>query len=675
MVLAHSDQLLAALPNMVVPVENDTNAVGVWTWGNGLRMLIPWNLPLLMAVVHGAIVAVMAVSSSWLPIIEIDPVKLKKLKEKEEKEEIPGSVLAKDMMFRFGPVFLAVAAVLSVSLSFSHSDLKNKKVVAYEKGYVDWVKPEYGSQDDGFYGMLKVFVESLGGKFGRSKDLSEEYLNTADVLLLLHPNQPWPPETLERIWDFVRRGGSLLVAGDPAACEGDFQISFNDVLQPLAMHVRFDTAVTRTGNWEQSTEASTHPAAIGLDDFRNRFGLELGSSIVLRWPARPLLVGKWGWSDPGNDAAVTGGANYDAGERLGDLVLAAEQPLGQGRVVVLGGTSPLHNDMLPNSYPFAGRLLGYLANKPSSPQSLWRQFSAMAALAAMLALLACRPAAWQLILTPSVLAVSLICCTEASHWSGQVLPDGRSAETGIGNNVAYIDASHMEAYSDDLMAKHGIAALTRTLMRHGYLPLFAPDLRPERLERAGLLISIAPAREFSFAEREAVKSFVLESGTFICLVGAEEARPSAELLDDFGFKVPHSPVPPNEDVREPEPFGSVYGRTVEKNWNVPFYAAWPVESEETDVEKMVFWPKDSINYSLVLRRSDGGGSVVVIGDTQFASNENAEYDETASTNFWRWLLTRVVAGQKAWDPPPSAEGAGKVDSDQNEEKTTEENDQ
>ncbi len=174
------------------------------------------------------------------------------------------------------------------------------------------------------------------------------------------------------------------------------------MLQPTAMQVRYDTAVTRTGNWEQSYEVLAHPATAGIDDLRNRFGLELGSSIRTRWPARPVLVGRWGWSDPGSDAVGTGVSYYNAGELLGDLVLAAEQPLGQGRVFVLGDTSPLHNEMLANAYPFVGRLLGYLANRPSSPQALWRQLLGLAALLAMAALLALRPAAWQVMLTSTV---------------------------------------------------------------------------------------------------------------------------------------------------------------------------------------------------------------------------------------------------------------------------------
>jgi hypothetical protein len=279
--IAYSDSLSAALPNVVAPPESDTNAVGIWTWGNGLRTMIPWNMPLLMLLVHGAIVAVMARSASWLPIVELDPRELKRLKEKEAKEEIPGSVLAADAMFRCGPAILSFAAVLLVSLAFSSADLKGKKIVAYEKGFVDWNKPTYDSQDNGLFGMLPVFVESLGGKFILSKNLAPDDFTSANVLLLLHPNQPWDEKTLGRIRQFVEGGGSLLLAADPAICDGNSSSRFNEVLEPLAMRVRFDTAVARAGSWEQSCETFNHPAVMGIDDLRNRFGLKRGSSIAL----------------------------------------------------------------------------------------------------------------------------------------------------------------------------------------------------------------------------------------------------------------------------------------------------------------------------------------------------------------------------------------------------------
>jgi hypothetical protein len=675
-VLAYSEKLLAILPAVVPPPKSDASRVGLWTWTNGLRTLIPWNVPLLAMFIHGGIVAAMVAGSSWIPIVEVDPEKLKRQKAREDKEEVPGAVLLKGVLFHFGPALLAVAATLLGALAINQPDLKGKKIVAYERGYLNWLKPEYDSalESSSGFGMLPVFVESLGAKkFVKSKDLSKADLADADVLLLIHPDEPWPKETLERVWDYVRGGGSLLLVAEPAIYEG--KNSFNDVLQPLSMEVRFDTAVTRSGNWEQSYEITSHPATSGIDDLRNRFGVQLGSSIRTRWPARPTLVGRWGWSDPGSDAVLTGGPSYNAGERLGDLILAAEQPFGRGRVFVLGDTSPLQNGGLPNAFPFTGRLLSYLAHRPSSPQALWRQFSTLAALVAMVGLLAGRPAGWQAMLTSTVMAVSLLCCTAVGYWSGRVLPDGRLTASGAGNKVAYIDASHVEAYDSDSQTNrkenHGISELMRTLMRQGYLPLLAPELMPDRLGGCGLLISIAPAREFSFAERDAVKQFVSAGGTFVCMVGAEESRASAPLLADFGFRVPHTPVLPGENATEPAPLGPKFPQ---KDQSIPqyrYYAAWPVECDAVGAKQRAVLIEGISEHTIVITEPEQGGTVIVIGDTHFGSNENFSMGEDALVDFWRWLLSGAVPSQKKWNPPPGGNVRSSGGVEEDSEGTTE----
>jgi hypothetical protein len=652
--LAYSEKLLSLLPDMVLPPESDINDVGVWTIGNGLRMLLPWNVPLLAVFLYTIFAAVLYRRSRWLPVIELSEKELKKLKEKEEQEEIPGSVLAADMLFRFGPMLLAIAATLLTALGANRSDLKGKTILAYERGYLNWGKPEYDSTAEGLNGMLPVFVESLGGKFATSKDLAEKDLATADVVVLLHPDEPWPKETLERLWDYVRRGGSLLVVGDPAIREGKSQSSFNDVLQPTSIQVRDDTAVTRTGNWEQSYQVLAHPATAGIDDQRNQFGFELGSSIVTQWPASPVLVGRWGWSDPGSDAVTTGVSHYAAGKQLGDLVLAAEQSFGKGRVFVLGGASPLRNEMLANAYPFVGRLLGYLANRSSSPQAGWRQLLGLLAVLGLASLIALRPAAWQVMTTAAVMSLSLICCTAVGHWSGRVLPEGRERPHDQPNNVAYIDASHLEAFNHDLWTKHGAAGLVRTLMRQGYMPLFATDIMKERLDRAAMLISVAPARTYSAGERYDIKQFVDRGGILVCLVGGEDARSIAPLLADFEFIVPPSPVAPNESIREPAPLGAKYGGFGEGNRQFRFYAAWPVESTDANAQKWSVWTDETGEKAIVMSRTEGQGVVLVIGDTHFASTENTESAETAPPEnilFWRWIFSRVLPGLSPWDPP------------------------
>jgi len=254
----------------------------------------------------------------------------------------------------------------------------------------------------------------------------------------------------------------------------------------------------------------------------------------------------------------------------------------------------------------------------------------------------------------------------AGHSSSRVLPDGRSIKSG--GNVAYIDASHLEAYQTDSQIERGvnrgIAEFERTLMRQGYLPLLAPDVRPERLERCGLFISIGPAREFSSAEGAAVREFVHGGGTFLCMVGGEESQPIAPLLADFGFTVPHSPVPPGEETRKVAPLGSFRQTFCRDSANrfVQFYAGWPIEFDASTVQPWVVWSDRKNDLPIVLHRSEGAGAVFVIGDTHFAANENLQTPEGAvadNITFWRWLLTRLP-GQKPWDPPAatSAESSG-----------------
>ena len=57
-VLAYSHDLAALLPPQLVPKQDDLSRevshLGIWTWGNAIRTLLPWNLPVLGALFHTA---------------------------------------------------------------------------------------------------------------------------------------------------------------------------------------------------------------------------------------------------------------------------------------------------------------------------------------------------------------------------------------------------------------------------------------------------------------------------------------------------------------------------------------------------------------------------------------------------------------------------------------------
>jgi hypothetical protein len=190
-------------------------------------------------------------------------------------------------------------------------------------------------------------------------------------------------------------------------------------------------------------------------------------------------------------------------------------------------------------------------------------------------------------------------------------------------------------------------------MRNGYLALTLDKLTPERLERAGLLVSIAPFRSYSPAEIETVKAFVSAGGVLIVTVGYEQAGPSRSLLDAFDLRV----GVPGDNTLEPVPMGhfkSPYLESQSKRVYVRFHAAWPVAGSDPNVQVLSYGKE---NRPVIVMRRFGAGKVVLIGDTDFATNKNLEYENGAAfeglrenADFWRWLLT-FLRGQEVWVPP------------------------
>ena len=167
-------------------------------------------------------------------------------------------------------------------------------------------------------------------------------------------------------------------------------------------------------------------------------------------------------------------------------------------------------------------------------------------------------------------------------------------------------------------------------MRGGFLPIRTREFPAHDLERAGLLVCIAPARRFSEEEIAAVRRFVEQGGTFLCLVGAEEARPIAGLLEEFQIKVTPSPVRVGEEFPEPYPLGAAitnYKQSDGTKHEIQFYAAWPVDSLDQKCDKHVESEADGRLVPVVISKQVGAGTVGVIADTNFAINRNLESAE------------------------------------------------
>jgi hypothetical protein len=517
--------------------------------------------------------------------------------------------------------------------------------------------------------MIPPYLESLGAKVVVSPDLSDRDLKDAHVVAFFFPNKDWESGQLERVQKFVQDGGSMLVLGEHTTYEGKGPVigdraetRFNDLLKETSMYIPFDSATFEIGGWLQSYEQMSHPTYLGMRDDRNQLGVVIGASVRARFPAEPMIVGRFGYNDPGDDgssAAMMGNHRYDPGDRLGDILLAAEQRVGKGRVVAFGDTSGFTNGITYGAHVFTSRFWANLADSKNTAHPLWRQILGLLALVGLAATVLLRPAERTIAAAALAMAASLTMCISISQAASEQLPDGRLAKP---NNLAYITTSHLESASEESWRPDGTMGMAMTLMRNGYLTLALPQITQQRLDRAALVVCVGPQREFTSAECTMIQQFVDKGGIFILTAGYDCREASQPLLETFGFYIGNRPDDTGNEPSAPEPMGhfkSPYINLGDYMPHVRFHAAWPIGFSGKDyvasnVRIIANGPK---NLPVMMARRFGKGTFVLVGDTSFVMNKNLEWEDgrpfdgmRENADFWRWFLTDLT-DQPRWIPP------------------------
>jgi hypothetical protein len=302
--------------------------------------------------------------------------------------------------------------------------------------------------------------------------------------------------------------------------------------------------------------------------------------------------------------------------------------------------------------------------------------------------------------TTLALAGMLALCTEISHQTGEIVPDGDRVGSGKITDIAYVDGTHLGRYDNESWRADGTMGLMMTLVRNGYMSLELREFTRERLERAGLLVSIAPSRSFSREECEVVRDFVKGGGIFILTASYHDRAASREILETFGFEIGRIDTAP---IREPQPMGhfrAPYLNTGTYMTQVRLHEAWPVSCTAADappadwtqqegfdewtLQRVAGWilgrtlapmfpfaqptnPARVLAYGTgnrpaMLMRRIGKGAVVVVGDSAFPLNKNLEIEGgqpfgglRENPHFWRWLLSDLrkdPQNPQVWTPPP-----------------------
>lgn len=504
------------------------------------------------------------------------------------------------------------------------------RVLLVDEGLLNWRVPEfgfYGERSGGMFGRLPGFLEAQGYETERvPRPVTQETLEDCRLLVVINLMHKFSEEEKAAIWEFVRRGGSLLILGDHTGVMG-IREPFNDLLEPVGIEFEFDSATFWAQGWRDALEFMPHPINRNIVDSED-IQIWIGASLAIAPPAVPVIVGKYGYSDIGNEAneemSYLGDRRHNPGEKIGDLVLTAEARHGRGRVLAFGDTSPFQNGALVSSWAFAQRVFLWLTGVPRySP--VWLRLILLASGISLIAvarrLLGAHAYAWL------ALAAGFAMAAQAAERLSELPPLPR-----IDDPKAVIEFSHGERFDQLTWYDDCIGGLEFNLMRNGYSTHLMNTFSHALVLDSEVLVVIAPSKRFSRREMDTIDEFMEVGGLLILSTGYEEKDRSEGLLGRLGVRIENVPLAHFEVP--------VFGESVR------FAEAWPLEISNPQAVGIARHPDYPKPVAAFIPRGEGGA--VVIGDSQFFLNGNLEALEewyVGNIMFLRKLLARFKSGE------------------------------
>ncbi len=488
--------------------------------------------------------------------------------------------------------------------------VKDKTVLFFKHGTLDWNIAKfgnYGQRSGGMFGIMPRHLKKMGFKTLMINTITPSVLKNADTLVMINLNKKFRKKELFIIWNFVKNGGSLLLLGDHTDL-GGLMKNFNRVLGPVNLKFKFDSAMPSRYTWDFLTETRPHPTTTGFENIAGRTWW-VGASLNCLPPARPIIIGRYCYSDWGykNNAkqAYLGNRRFDYYEPLNDQVLAAVVPYGKGKIMAYGDTSPFHNTTFMNAHKYIVNVFNYLTETEEKNPLSEKILLGIILISVISLIILC------FINTPNTLIhVSIVLSLSAVLYAARTEEiNGQIKDFPFDKyRVAYLDHSHIGRF--DLMSweDDSIGGLKNNLSRNGYFPLLLNNFDPDKINRAKLLVFIAPTRPFTTDEATVLKNYVKNGGEILLTVGFEEKEASMPLLQAFDLDIENIPL-------------AWCSYKYRKNTTVQFKEAWPISYNRKNNIEVICTPLD---YPVVVKQKHGNGSITVIGDSYFLLNINLE---------------------------------------------------
>jgi len=523
---------------------------------------------------------------------------------------------------------LAVLLLLVMIPATTLRPAQTRKVSFLHRGVVSFTKPSYTRFSRAAGGMYG-FVPEYAGLFGCAGEIVTEIPDPLDpdqILVITNMDEPLSKKEFDRVWSFVRAGGGLWVLGDHTFVKNG-RNHVNDLLAPSHIRLNHDSAQFHPQGWFNSYRIRQGTAFAPLrDPAENRLSLLVGSSLALQPPARPLIMGRFGYGDWGpaeedEKRGWLGDFEYQVNERLGDLVLVAGEQVGSGKVLVFGDTTSFFNLNLARSFELLRAVLTWFGEPVSYSWFFSRTAEWLVIALLAIALIASVLGRSRRSAHGTLLVLTLL--SFAAHQAAQ-LPFNRNLAR---KRMAIIDFSQQPYASKHSNMSSGLFGLTANLFRHDMMPVTQNDWNRELLDEAALLFLNAPQRPFSTAQRRDVMEFAERGGTVLMSCGYSHYGNARSLLDPLGIEVLNIPLGRSFDRL-------AFGRPIH------LFSAWPLKLHRSDAVVLA----KSDDWPLIVEVPAGQGRVILIPDSEFFHNinlENMERHSQANVEFIRTLLDRV----------------------------------
>lgn len=567
-------------------------------------------------------------------------------------------------------MFISIVVLLSFFETTDYKDSETEKTILfYGKDLLgDWSVPDYGKfgkESYGMYGMLPYYLDRSGynskivvnniTEFNNynfpltqqvyntsnlsentdstelenvtiirninfssyvdvieSETITEEILKDVDIFVVICITKNFTPEEHKTIWNFVEKGGSLLVLGDHTDLLG-MRKPLNKLLEPFGISYRFDSGLPLEKNfrWEPCYELMYHPITYNTK-YLDKMEISVGATLdVNSVNSFPIVVGKYGLSDEGDyqNNSYLGDYQYNPGEQLGDVILAAGAYYGEGKVIVFGDTSSFQNPALPQSISFVKNVFNWLAFSSNGFVKLIQilLFLAFFIISIILYIFLSKQKIHFLIF-------SLIICFAIIL--SMIINSNMIINTPTKGNIAYIDITHDEFFNKRPFKVDSLTGTITNIMRNDYLPILLRDFSEEEIKNSELLIFNSPTKIINDEEIKILKEYMYEGGYVILASGFNEKNSCINFLKEFGLDVydfPLGPVPYTED--NPEEYLE----------QPRFVDSWVINMENAANTKSFYnITIDGYKYNLVTFSNYGSGGLIFICDSQFLYDKNIE---------------------------------------------------